>query len=126
MMTLSCMVVFALRLARDRALAQGWLVGFWLLAPGYWTAGATLLSSRLDSRDLIGSKNLLHLLRDGSTRALDLANPSLIQGSHRQHTALQLHRCGARERLPYGELPGEVRPLFRRWLSPDDFSKDAG
>jgi hypothetical protein len=69
------------------------------------------------------SQNLLHLQHDYRPSPLYLTNPA-IQRPYPQDSIRQLDRRGSSNGLSHGELPGKVRPLFRRWLSPDDFSKD--
>jgi hypothetical protein len=75
--------------------------------------------------DLIDSKNVLHFFRHAVTRALDLANPPPVNRTHSENTVMQLDRRSSRQSLTNGELPREIRPLFRRRLTPNDFRKHA-
>jgi hypothetical protein len=95
------------------------------LAAGFWLLAVGSSSSRLNSGDLIGAKNLLQLLYDGTSRSLNLKDPAPIDRAYREHTVGQIDRRRTGDCLPDCQLPGEVRPLFRRRLSPNDFRQDA-
>jgi hypothetical protein len=74
--------------------------------------------------DLIVTQNLPHLAQDAVPGAFDFVNPSLIDGADGQDAVRQLDRRSPRDGLTHGELPREIRSLFRRWLATDDFREN--
>jgi hypothetical protein len=79
-----------------------------------------------DPDDLVFPEQVLHFLHHAVARAFDFPDPSAIDRAHVEYSTAQLDRRDPRQSLTDSELPGEVRPIFRRRLTPDDFGEHAG
>ena len=80
-----------------------------------------------DARDLVAAEEVLHLLQDDLSCALDFGSHRRSTARTVEHAALaEFDRRRPRERLPDGQLPREGGSLFGRRLTPDNLREHAG